>query len=80
VEDLYDAPPSTIVCLHVDDQCLTIRADTEEQAMEKTEVLTQCAIHGFTVVRSLPFAEDKAFLFGCKKIGNKHNLEQVERF
>jgi hypothetical protein len=73
VKALSDASLTTIVCMHVDDLCLIVRADSEKKAILETVVITNLTIEEFTNKRWLPFADEKAFVIAT----NKRLAEQV---
>jgi hypothetical protein len=64
---MYDAYPTTIICLHVDNLCLTVRAPNEEEAILETVAVTNIAIKEFTMDRGLPFADDPALVVATSK-------------
>ncbi len=54
--------PRSTICIHVDDLCLTVVEDTEEEALNETKGIIDRAIIEFTQKEGLPFADEKTFV------------------
>ena len=59
--NLQIAHPRSTICLHVDDLCLTATGDTNEEVLCEADSMVTMAIHEFTELKGLLFADDKTF-------------------
>jgi hypothetical protein len=62
IMNLQIAHPNSTLCLHVDDLCLTATGETNEEVLIEAESMASMAVHEFTKLKGLPFAEEKTYV------------------
>jgi hypothetical protein len=64
IERMQQFHPTVVICLHVDDLCMTARSKDRDTVVDLMHSVVQMATEEFEVKRSLPFAAGKTFVVG----------------